>query len=126
MYREVILRERGGLQGMGILAIRKQAGVRAGFICDVLAPQHEQTLRKQIVQALVREARESGCAVVVCLAYPTAPNRSVFSHCRFLPVPRQLQLEHVVFSARAERTRDESLVYDPQSWNLTWGLHDLV
>lgn len=126
IYREVVLRKAGALEGLGILSIRKQGGVRAAFICEILAPQYDQAIRKQVLKALVREARESGCAVVVGLAYPTALNRSVYSHCRFLPVPQLLQLERVAFSARAETKSDEPLLYHPGAWELTWGLHDLV
>jgi GNAT superfamily N-acetyltransferase len=126
IYREVVLREGGRLRGLGLLSIRKQGGMRVAFIGDFLAPREDPKTRKELLALMIEEAKSSGCVLMTGLAFPRSLDRPAYTRSLFLPVPKKLQMEDVVFSVRALHDGCASLSHQPDAWNLSWGSHDLV
>ena len=127
IYREVLLREGGELKGLGILSIRKQGGVRVAFIGEFLAPREAPKTRKELLALMIAEAKASGCILGAGLAFPGSGDRPSLTGKMFLPVPKRLQMENVVFSVRdLNGARGNGLPYQAESWDLSWGSHDLI
>lgn len=126
IYREVVLREAGKLRGLGVMSIRKQAGMRVAFIGDFLAPREDPRTRKALLALMIEEAKVSGCVLLTGLAFPRSLDRPAYTRSLFLPIPKKLQMEDVVFSVRALQEGGAPLCYQADAWNLSWGSHDLV
>ncbi len=125
VYREVEVRQGGQLLGYGVLSLRLQMGLRVAFLAEALVAQEEPSHWKLLLDGCRQEAAESGCDMMVALAYPGTSNRTRLRKAGFVGVPKKLQPEKVVFSVKTVGSPLPGL-HEPQSWKLCWGEHDLV
>lgn len=126
IYRECAVWENNELRGLGILSLRKQAGLRVAFISEFLVADESVKTSRQLLAKLLEEAALSGCTLITGLAFPQSSHRTTYSQGRFLPLPKWMQPKKVVFSVRSLDPSPPSLLYNSDVWDLSWGDHDLV
>lgn len=128
VYREVSPLDSSNPSGLAILGLRKMAGIRVAFLADSFPSDTLPATYDHLMQAVLGEAKASGCGLVVALAFPGTELRSRLMRRGFLPIPPRFQMEHVVFSVRTVPGAEPTihLPEDGADWDLSWGAHDLV
>jgi predicted N-acetyltransferase YhbS len=127
-YHAITQRAAGELEGFGVLAIRNQGPLRAAFVAEAIVGEDSPESWNHLTESLLERARDLGCDAVVALGTPGSRTRSAWKSAGLYGVPEWIQPENVAFSIRP--TPPESplhpTVFDPASWHLCWGEHDLV
>ncbi len=124
-YQAVEVWNQAQLSAFAVLGLRRQRGFRVGFVMDCVA--NEPAAWKALRQAIKKTAVGLDCDLLCALGYEGSIARRQFKRGGYIPVPRRVNPEELVFSIRGvpEPLLSASM-QDKSQWILTWGDTDLV
>ncbi len=124
-YQSVAIWNQGQLSAFALLGLRRQRGFRVGFVMDCVA--NEPAAWKALRQSIKKTAVTLDCDVLCALGFEGSTDRRQFKRGGYIPVPRRVNPEELVFSIRPiHEPAVPAHMLDKSRWILTWSDTDLV
>ena len=113
--------------GFAVLHIQEFAGLRTGFIAELLVAPSAESAVDALLESIVKQAEVEDCDMVNCLMLEHISYVAALRRKGFVRTPAWAMPQELYFGARNNGSQyPDDFIHGPHNWYITWGDHDMI
>lgn len=125
-YTIFTARKNGSYTGAVVVNVGEFGGYKILWVLDLLADLENKGVAEALIDKALEYGKQEGAQISSALVGSGSAYKSVFRRKLFLPVPEKVFPQDINFAAMCYDESKSEIVFDPSSWNITWGDTDLL